>query len=152
VGKEKNGFLGLPRGDIYALLARTSDGNSPLIVVVLLHDSTTVVYCLLLLYRVAAAFIPLLTELLYHDDLYVLLAFVAMMVASLSSAFVPSSVRRAPHVVVKAGGFEWEDPTESFDRLSTTRSRILIDQAKKACRWPFRLLGPSAVETISRLE
>jgi shikimate kinase len=73
-----------------------------------------------------------------------LLALVAIMVASLSSAFVPSSVRRAPHVVVKAGGFEWEDPTESFDQgvenpfknpdLTKGEEGMQIDA--------FRLLGP----------
>ena len=43
-------------------------------------------------------------------------AFVALMAARQSWAFVPSSVRSAPLLVREAGGFEWEDPTESFDQ------------------------------------
>ena len=34
----------------------------------------------------------------------------------LAQAFVPSHVRQSTFVVTEAGGFEWEDPTESFDQ------------------------------------
>jgi len=71
-------------------------------------------------------------------------AFVALMAARQSWAFVPSSVRSAPLLVREAGGFEWEDPTESFDQgvenpfknpeLMNSEDGLKID--------PFRLLGP----------
>jgi shikimate kinase len=74
-----------------------------------------------------------------------LLALVAMLVVSLSSAFVPSSMRRAPHVIVKAGGFEWEDPTESFDQgvENPFKNPDLLTKGEEGMKIdPFRLLGP----------
>ena len=73
-------------------------------------------------------------------------AFLTVLALCISSswAFVPSISRHAPLVSRAAGGFEWEDPTESFDQgvenpfkneeLMNTEDGMKID--------PARLLGP----------
>ena len=73
-----------------------------------------------------------------------LLAVVAMMLAGQSWAFAPVSVQRAPLVAQKAGGFEWEDPTESFDQgvENPFKNPDLMDADDVLKVDPFRLLGP----------
>ena len=61
-----------------------------------------------------------------------------------ANAFAPTTVQRKSLVIQNAGGFEWEDPTESFDQgvenpfknpeLMNSEDGLKID--------PFRLLGP----------
>jgi SpoVK/Ycf46/Vps4 family AAA+-type ATPase len=73
-----------------------------------------------------------------------ILAIFALTVAGQSWAFVPSSVRRAPLVVQQAGGFEWEDPTESFDQgvENPFKNPELLNSEDGLKIDPFRLLGP----------
>ena len=72
--------------------------------------------------------------------------FTLIVATSLTSswAFIPSSLPRAPVTIRKAGGFEWEDPTENLDQgvenpfknpgLMTSEDGMKIEAA--------RLLGP----------
>ena len=59
-------------------------------------------------------------------------------------AFVPSSLHRAPAVVLKAGGFEWEDPTEAFDQgvENPFKNPDLMNSDDGMKIDPARLLGP----------
>lgn len=73
-------------------------------------------------------------------------AFAAVLFSTFTSswAFVPSILPRAPVTIRHAGGFEWEDPTESYDQgvdnpfknpeLMNSEDGMKID--------PARLLGP----------
>ena len=59
-------------------------------------------------------------------------------------AFVPSHVRQSTFVVTKAGGFEWEDPTESFDQgvENPFKNEELMNSEDGMKIDPARLLGP----------
>lgn len=71
-------------------------------------------------------------------------AAVLLLAVTPSLAFVPSSLPRAPVTNRNAGGFEWEDPIESYDQgvenpfknpdLMNSEDGMKID--------PARLLGP----------
>jgi hypothetical protein len=68
-----------------------------------------------------------------------------VMMAAMASAFVPYSyvVRRSPFVI-KAGGFEWEDPTEAFDQgiENPFKNPDLMNSEDGLKTDPARLLGP----------
>jgi hypothetical protein len=61
-----------------------------------------------------------------------------------SWAFVPSSLPRVPVTIQKAGGFEWEDPTESFDQGvdNPFKNQELMNSEDGMKVDPARLLGP----------
>lgn len=69
--------------------------------------------------------------------------FLLSVVAPLT-AFVPSSLPRAPFTVQNAGGFEWEDPTESFDQGvdNPFKNAALMNSEDGMKIDPARLLGP----------
>jgi hypothetical protein len=68
----------------------------------------------------------------------------AIVASAMTWAFAPSSLRRVPISPHKAGGFEWEDPVESYDQgvdnpfknpeLMNSEDGMKID--------PARLLAP----------
>jgi shikimate kinase len=72
------------------------------------------------------------------------LAIIAMMMVGQSMAFAPAPVRLVRPVVLKAGGFEWEDPTEQFDQGvdNPFKNPELMDKEDDLKVDPFRLLGP----------
>ena len=72
--------------------------------------------------------------------------FFAVVASALTSswAFVPSSLSRVPISVQKAGGFEWEDPVESYDQGvdNPFKNPGLMDSDDGMKIDPARLLAP----------
>jgi hypothetical protein len=72
--------------------------------------------------------------------------FVLVAAANVSAAwaFVPSSLQRVSITVQKAGGFEWQDPTEAFDQgvENPFKNPDLMNSDDGMKIDPARLLGP----------
>ena len=66
------------------------------------------------------------------------------MTICLSSAFIPSSIKPVKLVISKAGGFEWQDPTETFDQAveNPFKNPNLMKGEEGLKVDPARLLGP----------
>ena len=66
-----------------------------------------------------------------------------LMILGQSLAFSPA-LRQASPVILKAGGFEWEDPTEQFDQgvENPFKNPELMDSEDGLKVDPARLLGP----------
>jgi len=60
------------------------------------------------------------------------------------SAFAPALRQRSPAFVLKAGGFEWEDPGETFDQgvENPFKNTELMNSEEGMKIDPARLLGP----------
>ena len=73
-----------------------------------------------------------------------ILAIVAMFMVGQTLAFAPSRVRQVSPIVLTAGGFEWEDPTEQFDQGvdNPFKNPDLMDSEDGLKVDPARLLGP----------
>jgi len=68
----------------------------------------------------------------------------AVCVVAQTLAFAPSRARQASHMILSAGGFEWEDPTEQFDQGvdNPFKNPDLMDSEDGLKVDPARLLGP----------